>query len=82
MTVHIYAPQPTEATLDRMPCPTCGRRTYFVCLFYEWYGWDVTCLACGDAWQDGERAPRPFAPRWREKSKESARRAYRKGALK
>ncbi len=33
--------------------------------FQEWYGWDSTCLCCGDRWQDGEMCERPFRPRWR-----------------
>ena len=75
--VHVHAPPPTRGDIRRMDCPTCERRTYSVGLFFEWYGWDVTCLACGEEWQDGERAERPFAPKWRERNKEAARVAYR-----
>lgn len=64
--------------LVRHDCPTCERRRYFVATFYAWYGWSTTCLGCGERWNDGERAPRPFAPRWREQSKERARRHYRR----
>lgn len=73
MTIHIHAPQPTHARKRRKRCPTCRVRRTFVCFAYAWYGWHVTCLGCGDAWQDGEMMPRPFAPRWREKSIASAR---------
>lgn len=47
-----------------------------VVLVYEWYGWDVTCCACGEVWQDGERAERPFRPRWREKNAKVARKQW------
>lgn len=47
-----------------------------VVLCYEWYGWDVTCCACGEVWQDGERAERPFRPRWREKNAKAARKLW------
>ncbi len=49
-------------------CPTCKKKRKFWCWFQEWYGWDETCLSCGDSWQDGEMRPRPFMPKWREKS--------------
>ena len=76
--VHVHAPAPVECRLVRQHCPTCERRTYMVALLYEWYGWHLTCLACGESWEDGERLPRPFAPRWRQCSREAARKAYRK----
>ena len=47
------------------PCPTCGRRRRFYGTWAEWYGWTLTCLGCGDAWQDGERMERPFMRGWR-----------------
>ena len=31
-----------------------------------WYGTDETCCRCGDCWQDGELAMRPFARGWRK----------------
>ena len=70
-TLHIHAPQPTRIERRRIKCPTCQRRT-FIGALYEWYGWLITCLHCGDRWQDGERMPRPFAPGWR---KDNVRRA-------
>ena len=76
--VHIHAPQPSMARLVRVHCPTCNRRTFSAAFFTEWYGWDETCLRCGDSWQDGEMAPRPFAPRWRKKSVEHAKVRYRR----
>jgi len=49
-----------------MHCPHCGGERGFFVEHFEWYGWEVICLACGDAWQDGEMRERPFRPRWRQ----------------
>lgn len=76
--VHIHAPAPTNRAIKRVACPTCKRRTFMVGFFYEWYGWTLTCLGCGDQWTDGEMHPRPFAPKWRERNKEAARKMWRK----
>ena len=78
MTLHIHAPQPTEKRIVRTECPTCERRTYFVDFFTPYYGWVMTCLKCGDKWEDGERLPRPFKPRWRAESKARAKARYRR----
>jgi hypothetical protein len=43
-------------------------------LFAEWYGTTWTCCGCGDEWQDGEMLERPFAPGWRKRNVEYARR--------
>lgn len=80
--LHIHAPQPTDRRLDRMSCPTCSRRTYFAQWFTPWYGWDSTCLRCGDSWQDGEREQRPFMPKWRQKSIDSAKVRWRRATSK
>jgi len=39
---------------------------------------DITCLRCGENWQDQEMSPRPFEPGWRKKSVEAAKRLYRR----
>lgn len=75
--LHVSAPRAMEVRLVRVHCPTCGRRRWMTVLFYEWYGFTVTCLRCGENWADGERRPRPCAPKWRQKSIEAARRRYR-----
>jgi len=62
----ICAPRPTLVGIETMTCPHCGGERGFLVEFYEWYGWDVICLACGDSWQDGEMRERPFRPRWRQ----------------
>jgi hypothetical protein len=48
-------------------CPTCQRRRRFVGRWQVWYDFDETCCACGDFFQDGGRAPRPFERGWRER---------------
>ena len=74
----ICQPTITDLRLQRLPCPTCKRRRWFVRWFQEWYGWNDTCLRCGENWQDGEMCPRPFRPRWRQDNIESAKRIYRR----
>lgn len=78
MTVHIYAPRPTMARKVRRKCPTCERRTTLVAFFYEWHGWSVTCLRCGENWADGERLERPFRPKWREDSVRQSREQWKR----
>lgn len=76
--VHIHSPQTDDFGIWRHNCPTCERRTYQVWRHTPWYGSDVTCMRCGEAWQDGVRSERPFAPRWRERRKSEARALYRR----
>ncbi|MEE9598564.1 MAG: hypothetical protein V3V96_17455 [Acidiferrobacterales bacterium] len=76
--VHICAPSPESVRLVRVRCPTCERRTYFVASTYEWYAGDMTCLACGDSWNEDGRAVHPFERGWRGKSIAAARRFYRR----
>jgi len=40
--------------------------------FYEWHGWYLTCIGCGEQWGDSEMLPRPFKPRWRVENIRSA----------
>jgi hypothetical protein len=70
--VHIHAPPVTHhaAVID---CPTCERPRRMYGFFAEWYGYTWTCAGCGDAWADGERLQRPFAPGWRRRNIESTR---------
>jgi ribosomal protein L37AE/L43A len=62
-----------QADLRTTFCPTCKKDTLKLCQYFEWYGPSVVCLECGERWEGGERLPRPFAPKWREKSVERAR---------
>jgi hypothetical protein len=41
-----------------------------------YYGSDKTCCRCGDKWQDGELAGRPFARGWRKAAIEVAKREW------
>jgi hypothetical protein len=72
--VHIHAPLPVETCCIVIDCPTCQRQRRALCRYYEWYGATVICAGCGDTWNDGEMEYRPFAPGWRRKSIEHARR--------
>ena len=51
----------------------CQCRRRMLTEFEMWYGWTATCLTCGDSWQDGEMLERPFAPAWRKKRVEKAK---------
>ena len=49
-------------------CPECNRMRRFIIRWDgAWYGSTFYC-ACGDAWQDDWRMPRPFRPGWREEA--------------
>lgn len=77
MSLHIHAPQSTDRFLNRQDCPTCKRRTFFVGFYTPWYGIDVTCLKCGDSWQDDEMLDRPFCRGWRKDAIERVKRRWR-----
>jgi len=66
--IHIYAPKTARWELKRRKCPVCLKRANILYEFYEWYGWHVTCLRCGDQWEDGELLSRPFRPGWRKEN--------------
>ena len=72
--LHIHAPEPDVRECVVIDCPTCERQRRAYAAHTPWYGWDITCAGCGDQWQDGEMSERPFAPGWRRKNIEYARR--------
>ncbi len=76
--VHINFCRYDLVALKRGHCPTCDKKTFFVSLHQDWYGWDSTCLKCGEHWQDGEMSERPFERAWRKRRIEQARASYRK----
>ncbi len=76
--LHINWVKTHDARRTRRRCPTCKTRRTFYCFFQEWYGWKWTCIHCGDAWEDGERLPRPFARGWRKLSILAARRRWQR----
>jgi len=71
--VSICRPTVTDRKLKRLSCPTCKKKRMMWMWFQEWYGWHVTCLGCGEQWQDGEMLERPFMPAWRKKNIERAK---------
>ena len=60
-------------------CPTCGRRRRMAGLMAAWYPTVLGCTACGDAWAEGERMERPFAPGWRRRHAATYRRWWDEG---
>ena len=74
--VHINAPQPTSRRKFRKVCPTCKAKRTMVTWFYEWYGPTITCLGCGEQWNEDGMLPRPFEPGWRKKGIARARRRW------
>ena len=76
--IHILWTTFSDVRAVRVFCPTCRPfRVAAVAAFQEWYGWFVTCLRCGESWEDGEMLPRPFMRGWRAHSIASARERYR-----
>jgi hypothetical protein len=53
-------------------------KSFMVVAHAPWLGTDATCLRCGEHWQDGVRADRPFERGWRKKSIKAAKDLYRK----
>lgn len=78
--VHINCPTVTDRKLVRVPCPTCEKRRWMTAFYMPWYGWDHTCLKCGENWCDGEIAMRPFLRGWRIKSVAAAKARWRAAA--
>lgn len=76
--LHVNHVRYSEARLAREHCPNCKKRTFFVSFFQDYYGWDSTCLRCGDSWQGSEMRERPFERGWRERRVKEAKDAYRK----
>jgi hypothetical protein len=79
--VHIHAPLPSIRKCDRRECPVCHKRSVILSWFTDWYGWDSTCLRCGDEWADGQLKERPFMPKWRQKNIEAARVRWRRNRM-
>ena len=65
--LHIHAPKGESFSVVNH-CPTCDRMRRMAGVAYEWYGTTLTCAGCGEEWQDGERAERPFFPGWRRRN--------------
>ncbi len=74
----ICAPAPFMKFARAGICPDCKQRTRFIGFAYEWYGANQTCIKCGRRWSDGEWMPLEFMPQSRQKSIESAKKAFRR----
>lgn len=72
--IHIHAPRPDRHELNKRDCPVCGPAAMFYEAHTPWYGWDASCLRCGERYADGGSLARPFCPQWRELNIEAARR--------
>ena len=72
--------RPDETAVEKISvvCPLCKAQTDVLIEHYEWYGPRCTCLTCGDVWEDGELCPRPFMPRWRQKSVADAMKRWKR----
>lgn len=81
-TGHIWAPQPDIAEVRVQFCPTEDTETEMLCQHFEWLGWDITCLSCGEKWGDGERLARPFERGWRERRIEEAKQIIKQAPVK
>jgi hypothetical protein len=50
----------------RRMCCTCHARRTMLLWTQDWYGPVLTCLACGDSWNEDGMAERPFMRGWRQ----------------
>ena len=66
--IHVCAPDPIIRKAVFLKCPTCKTKRRFLAECYEWYGATLTCLTCGDIWNDGELKERPHRHAWRTAS--------------
>jgi hypothetical protein len=64
--LHIHVTPADRIGVETLECSTCETERGFLLEHYEWYGWMLTCLSCGDQWEDGERLERPFRRAWRK----------------
>jgi hypothetical protein len=76
--IHISFVNYSEVLIRSLDCPTCKRKRFMVVAHTPWHGTDLVCLRCGERWEDGARADRPFERGWRKKSIEEAKGLYRK----
>jgi hypothetical protein len=74
--LHICYSRMDETKKWRRRCPSCTFRTTMFGWFQEWYGWHITCLHCGEQWQDGCQVERPFMSGWRKRNIAEARRLW------
>lgn len=78
ITIHICTPTTINRDIFTSQCPDCGRKSRFLCWYYEWYGPSTICLNCGREWEDGEWMPLPFTRGARAKNIANAKARWRK----
>jgi len=74
----VCAPRPVKIDRIKRDCPTCEKETIFQEEVYEWYGGQITCLMCGDRWNEDGRANRPFARNWKVDRLDGVNRTWEK----
>jgi hypothetical protein len=75
--LHIYAPGSTAKEAHARTCPGCNQRTRLLKFYTPRYGWDATCIRCGQKWIDGESAEIPKTNGIRTDNIESAKIRWR-----
>jgi transposase len=79
--VHVNAPKPVNREVVKFHCSNCDVSREGLGEYYEWYGYELTCLTCGDVYTEDGRRERPFERGWRKKSVEDARKRLERHLL-
>lgn len=71
--VHVNIARPDAVLIARVVCECTEDRKLKIhprCLIehYPWYGFNFTCLRCGEIFYELERAPRPLMRGWRQRN--------------
>jgi hypothetical protein len=76
--IHINRPSVSKKAIALCEkCPDCGKRTRMIQLFYDYYGWDSTCIKCGRQWADGEWLALDFCRGVRQRNIQQAKERFR-----
>jgi hypothetical protein len=65
MTTFICGPGYNHLRKRYLRCPSCQCITETVTQDGGYWGFEIMCCRCGDAWLDGELLERPFRRGWR-----------------
>ena len=76
-TMALCRPTWSKVRQPVIECFNCKVRRRCLARFQDWYGWTITCLTCGDSWQDGEMIERPFQRGWRKEAVARAKKFWR-----
>jgi hypothetical protein len=71
--IHVHAPKPSKTEVVKFHCSNCDCAREGLAEYTEWYGYELTCLNCGDVYDEDGRRERPFERGWRKKSVDAAR---------